>query len=785
MKKLFALSTIALAISGCSDDTLPDDVGNSFGQLELNGTAEVGQTLTASVTDGNGVDASAITYTWSADGTTISGATSSTLTLTSEHAGAQISVTVSYTDNDAFEETIVSDSTSAVLMNVDGTVAVSGTLESGRVLTATVADDNGLDETTVTFEWLADGAAIAGATAATYTLTDDEVGKAISVTATYTDSDGFSETVTSSETAAIAAAATTSPATFAGDQSATVANNASQAVSGTLSITDTDAGEDMAVAQTDAATMYGTFSITTAGEWSYTVNTAETTVAALDGASDTLTDTITVESVDGTTAEIVVTITGVDPDKVAKISDSDTGDTGELYYSFDSGLTTGKLALSFLYGEDEEQTAYISLYDTEGSTKSLIGELILNDSKFGLRLNTFDEGAVPSKNTNASSSIDYDAIDAPDFTPGQWIDIVMMWDTSSTTEVGTYTVVIDGETYGPFDSQHPTPGVAVESMTVRLADNGKTSTDAVYVNDLAIYSDVAGTTAVLEEDFEGYTVGDSLEDSNDSSPFGSRTFEAVVAIYGEDEDDSGNNGGDLQGDDVAPGTSGNQIAVVGDTMTDDAGELRYKLSTSDIIQKGRMTASFNKSAAADCTFEGNEKDAYIAVYGSSTSSYNAIVDLRMDGSDYATDYALRHKNEDGNKTVELASPSLSANTWTNIEVTWDATAADDSTAPLVNISLDGTAVASEAWSSYSESLSDVASGAQTFVFKLGDTSANVPNCEFKVDNIKIYSIDGSDAETLVFADNFESYTAGASLDTDNDASPYNSSTAEATVGVED
>ncbi len=36
----------------------------------------------------------------------------------------------------------------------------------------------------------------------------------------------------------------------------------------------------------------------------------------------------------------------------------------------------------------------------------------------------------------------------------------------------------------------------------------------------------------------------------------------------------------------------------------------------------------------------------------------------------------------------------------------------------------------------------------------------------------------------VFSDDFESYLEGDSLDTDNAASPYNSSTSEATVGKE-
>ena len=51
-----------------------------------------------------------------------------------------------------------------------------------------------------------------------------------------------------------------------------------------------------------------------------------------------------------------------------------------------------------------------------------------------------------------------------------------------------------------------------------------------------------------------------------------------------------------------------------------------------------------------------------------------------------------------------------------------------------------------------------------------------------VDNFAIYS--DTAGETLVFSDDFESYADGDSLDTDNAASPYNSSTSEAVVAVE-
>ena len=85
-----------------------------------------------------------------------------------------------------------------------GSVAISGTATQGQTLTATntLADADGLG--TISYQWVAAGVAIAGATANTFTLTQAQVGKAITVTAGYTDGTGTSEAVTSSATGAVA-----------------------------------------------------------------------------------------------------------------------------------------------------------------------------------------------------------------------------------------------------------------------------------------------------------------------------------------------------------------------------------------------------------------------------------------------------------------------------------------------------------------------------------------------------------------------------------------------------
>ena len=75
--------------------------------------------------------------------------------------------------------------------------------------TSGIADEDGLDDVTFSYQWAAnDGNAdtdIAGATGATYTLADADEGKTIKVRVTFTDDAGNPESRTSEATAAVTA----------------------------------------------------------------------------------------------------------------------------------------------------------------------------------------------------------------------------------------------------------------------------------------------------------------------------------------------------------------------------------------------------------------------------------------------------------------------------------------------------------------------------------------------------------------------------------------------------
>ena len=87
-----------------------------------------------------------------------------------------------------------------------GAPTISGTVRVGETLTAetsAIADADGLDNVGYSYQWLANGADIAGATSDTYTLVETDVGKAIKVRVIFTDNRSHQETLTSEATAAV------------------------------------------------------------------------------------------------------------------------------------------------------------------------------------------------------------------------------------------------------------------------------------------------------------------------------------------------------------------------------------------------------------------------------------------------------------------------------------------------------------------------------------------------------------------------------------------------------
>lgn len=211
-----------------------------------------------------------------------------------------------------------------------GAVAVTGNPAEGETLSADtsgLADADGLG--TFAYQWLRDGAPIAGATASSHTLVSGDVGRGISVRVLYTDGGGTSEQITSAAVGPVTLAPTlpvnTAPA------NATPVEDTPFAFTGadTISIADGDGN----LTTVSASVSFGSLVLTLAGGATVSAGalgsaafTLSGSLAALNASLASLaytpdadfdgTDTLTLVSTDATalsdTDTITLSVTPVD-----------------------------------------------------------------------------------------------------------------------------------------------------------------------------------------------------------------------------------------------------------------------------------------------------------------------------------------------------------------------------------------------------------------------------------------------------------------------------------------
>ena len=191
------------------------------GAPTITGTAQVRETLTAStagIADDNGLSNATFTYQWvrnnGSTDTDISGATGSTYTLTTSDLAHTIRVEVSFSDDDGYFETVTSSATTTVIRPPNATASgqptITGTVQVGETLTAStsgISDGNGSANAQFGYQWVRNNggtdADSSGATGSTYTLTTSDLAHTIKVKVTFTDDDGYSETLISNATGTV------------------------------------------------------------------------------------------------------------------------------------------------------------------------------------------------------------------------------------------------------------------------------------------------------------------------------------------------------------------------------------------------------------------------------------------------------------------------------------------------------------------------------------------------------------------------------------------------------
>ena len=208
------------------------------GAPAISGTAQVGETLTADISgiaDEDGLENVTRNYLWAAIGSSgkigsryayqwlVDGADSgsgdhhagydnTTYILTEDDVGKAISVRVTFVDDAGYQETLTSAATDPVAAAPQpnsparGAPTIGGTAQVGETLTVDtsgITDEDGLDDSTFTHQWVREDSVMVASAARSYTPTGGDRGKAIKVRVSFTDDAGNRETRTSTQTAPI------------------------------------------------------------------------------------------------------------------------------------------------------------------------------------------------------------------------------------------------------------------------------------------------------------------------------------------------------------------------------------------------------------------------------------------------------------------------------------------------------------------------------------------------------------------------------------------------------
>jgi VCBS repeat-containing protein len=391
----------------------------------------------------------------------------------------------------------------AVITAADGTIA-EGTATVSATATHTDADTGNDDNTFLAVTDVASTYGTYSVTSAgvwTYTLnssnaTIDALGASQSATdtITVTAEDGTTEDVT------ITITGTNDAAVIAGTTTGAVTEDASTTTAtGTLTHTDVDANNDANVftavsTATDSANGYGTYTMTAAGDWTYTLDNTNATVSALAAAATT-TDTFAVTAEDGTSQTVTVTITGVN-DAPTTVADSET-------IAEDASATV----ISVLANDSDPEGTTLTLASKSAATN---GGTVLDNG----------DGTVsytPATNFNGSDTFTYTATDGTDTS-------------TSTTVTVTVTAVNDDPTGAVSIAGTAKTGSTLTASNTLADVDGLGTISYQWAKDGTDVSGATNSTLVLDDDDVGSTFTVTASYTDDDGTAESATSDASGTV---------------------------------------------------------------------------------------------------------------------------------------------------------------------------------------------------------------------------------------------------------------
>lgn len=529
-----------------------------------------------------------------------------------------------------------------------------------------------------------------------------------------------------------------SQATFGGISEMSIDVSSSNYTDGSTSnlvVFDDDEGEDAFVAQTDTVTSYGFFSITSDGTWIYRLDDSNNDVAILP-VGETLTDSFVVTSIDGTEQSMAITINGTHVLSAATFSGEQVA---SIAYNATSGITGTVIVTDANEGEDKA-TVQTDVATTYGSFS--INEI----GVWTYEVNTSDSDVSSlTDNANLTDTVAITSFD------GTTSSIVI---TISGPVVGNVAATFSGDlarTIGNNITSDVTGNIAVLDL-----NDGESS--------IEVQSDFIGLYGSFSIDASGswsYSLDDSIQAVSDLT--GTDTLTESITISSADGTTT-----ELVIT-ITTSVANDQVVAITDEDDADSGEVRLALGDTDLgidsVVRGKFTASFKKSQTLD-SVTGEQVAASIILYGNSNVGGAEMVELLITDT-----YVIN------NTLIDLDTPVVE-DVWTDIEITWDSTnvvdAADDAddVYPILTISVNGVLLTDTPFASVTSKIDRVGDGLENFKIKLGSSNAEiVDDGTLLVDDIAIYSteeLDGADVDTLVWSEDFESYTVGEALPTEED-----------------
>jgi len=247
--------------------------------------------------------------------------------------------------------------------------------------------------------------------------------------------------------------------------------------SGALTITDVDTGQDhfQTQASTAGSNGYGVFTLTADGHWTYSADNTQTAIQQL-GDGESLTDSFTAVSADGTTKVVTVTIHGTNDAPVLTIADTSANVA-------EDGTVTDTGALSFTDVDIHDTHTVAAAYNHDASWT-------------GGALSAAQESAITAGFTADSDSWDYAVANSALQFLGGGETITLSFDVTVSDNHGgsdteTVTVTITGANDAPVVSGDVTDSV-LEGGASSTLDALANATDADQTDTLTV-TDLPGT----------------------------------------------------------------------------------------------------------------------------------------------------------------------------------------------------------------------------------------------------------------------------------------------------